>query len=115
MAGILELPKYNEKILEDLTAYTKTSPYKSTLKLIDPSGEGLEATYNKIKGECEGLKNKGVPTKISNKDRYKYAFAFSFQRDFITRYASRKALIKAAIDRKMWYNAVISSNFEAMK
>lgn len=114
MAKLLALPDYNKKILTELTEYTKTSPYKSGLRLLDPEYKGIKETYNTIKDEAKELEaKKSDPTKDS--DRINYAFAFSVQRDFITRYASRKALMKAAIDRKMFYNSMIANKINHLK
>jgi hypothetical protein len=114
MAKLLEYPKIQKLTLDELKTIN-AAPYKSGLKIINKENKTLQELYTStINKDVNELWTKGGK-KYKSEDIYNYAQAFSFRRDFQTRYASYQYLFKVGYDDKMYNNALIESRFNAIK
>lgn len=89
-----------EKILKNLTGFIQTSTNKSWKKSI---GE-----YKDLKAKIkEGDKSNAellIKGAIDFKTSSSFNTSFALARDYYTRYACRKALFYAALDKNLFYN-----------
>lgn len=98
------VPQVQKDDLKFIQSYLKNSPYKNLLKIW--GGEDIELTYTVLKG-MEAQDKNSISGYPSYADKMAYAAAFALKRDFMSRYACRLALKKAALDKKLFFDALV--------
>lgn len=98
------VPASQEKDLAFLQSYLKNTPYKNFLK--SHQGDTIQNLFQTIKTASEKEAQSGgkQPKAI---DKIKYGGAYALKRDFLSRYACRLALKKAALDKKLFFDALV--------
>ena len=91
----MKIDDFAKATIENVLDFIQGKPYKSLSEIV--SGENdITSAVMLLRAEAEGLE--------TSKDPIEYQFAFALKRDTVSRYASRKLLYKAGLDKKL-YNA----------
>ena len=84
----MKIDDFAKSTIENVLGFIQGKPYKSL--------SDITSAVMLLRAEAEGLE--------TSKDPIEYQFAFALKRDTVSRYASRKLLYKAGLDKKL-YNA----------
>ena len=91
----MKIDDFAKATIENVLGFIQGKPYKSLSEIVSGDND-ITSTVMLLRAEAEGLE--------TSKDPIEYQFAFALKRDTVSRYASRKLLYKAGLDKKL-YNA----------
>lgn len=91
----MKIDDFAKATIENVLDFIQGKPYKSLSEIV--SGDNnITSAVMLLRAEAEEAEQV--------KDPIEYQFAFALKRDTVSRYASRKLLYKAGLDKKL-YNA----------
>lgn len=91
----MKIDDFAKATIENVLDFIQGKPYKSLSEIV--SGDNnITSAVMLLRAEAEEAEQL--------KDPIEYQFAFALKRDTVSRYASRKLLYKAGLDKKL-YNA----------
>ena len=91
----MKIDDFAKATIENVLDFIQGKPYKSLSEIV--SGDNnITSAVMLLRAEAEEAEQL--------KDPVEYQFAFALKRDTVSRYASRKLLYKAGLDKKL-YNA----------
>lgn len=89
----MKIDDFAKATIENVLDFIQGKPYKSLSEIVSGDNDIVSAV-DLLRAEAEEAEQL--------KDPIEYQFAFALKRDAVSRYASRKLLYKAGLDKKLY-------------